>query len=96
MLILQELGLSVDLVADPQAAFRWAQQATYQVIVAGGAPIPLPTLARYLRRAARTDTRIVLFADDWSPTEDLTALGVEVLRHPVDVNALMHGLWPEA
>lgn len=95
MLILQELGLNVDLVPDPRAAMRWAERARYELIVAGGSPVPLPTLATHLRRAA-PDARIVLLADDWSPAEDLGAIGVEVLGPPVDVNAMMRGLWPIA
>lgn len=93
MLILQELGLSVDLMADPQSAIRWAKQARYEIIVAGGTPIPLATLALTLRRAA-PEPRIVLLADEWSPADDLDALRVQVLRPPLDVNALMEGLAP--
>ena len=93
MLILQELGLSVDIMADPKSAIRWAKQARYELIVAGGAPIPLATLALTLRRAA-PEPRIVLLADEWSPADDLDTLRVEVLRPPLDVNALMRGLAP--
>ncbi len=93
MLILQELGLSVDLMADPQSAIRWAKQARYEIIVAGGTPVPLATLARTLRDAA-PEPRIVLLAEEWGRDDDLDALGVQVLRPPLDVNALMRGLAP--
>ena len=87
LLILQELGMTVDVVADPADAIRWAQRARYELIIAGGTPIPVETLATYLRRAAPS-ARIVLLADDWSPS-DGDVPGVEVLHPPLHVNVLM-------
>ena len=108
MLILQELGLSVDLAADVESAIRWVRQARYQLLVVGGtrapldAPlgVPLGVIALCLRHAA-PDARIVVLADEWEPPDglaplDIALLGIEVLRPPLDVNALMRGLWPAA
>jgi hypothetical protein len=91
MLILQELGLSVDLAADPESAIRWVRQARYELLVVGGADVPLRTVALRMRHAS-PEARIVLLADDREPPDGLAPLGIEVLRPPLDVNALMRGL----
>ena len=95
MLILQELGLSVDLAADPESAIRWVRQARYEMLVVGGAEIPLRTVALRLRHAS-PEARIVVLADDREAPDGLAPLGIEVLHPPLDVNALMLGLAPAA
>lgn len=91
MLILQELGLSVDLAADAESAIRWVRQARYELLVVGGAGIPLRAVALRLRHAS-PEARIVLLADDRDAPDGLAPLGIDVLRPPLDVNALMRGL----
>lgn len=93
MLILQELGLSVDLATDPESAIGWARQARYELIIVGGAAVPLRTVALRLRHAA-PDSRIVVLADDREPPDGLAPLDIEVLQPPLDVNALMRGFAP--
>ena len=95
MLILQELGLGVDLATDPESAIRWVRQARYELLVIGGADVPLRTVALRLRHAS-SDARIVVIGDERDPLEGLATLDIEVLQPPVDVNALMRGLWPAA
>ena len=97
MLILQELGLGVDLITEVESAIRWAGRARYPLLVVGSACAsiaePLDVVAQRLRRAAPS-ARIVVLADDREHADGLAALDVEVLRPPLDVNALMRGLWP--
>jgi hypothetical protein len=95
MLIIQEMGMSVDLAADAESAIGWVRQARYELLVVGGADLPLRTVALRLRHAS-PDARIVVLADDRDPPDGLAPLGIEVLRPPMDVNALMSGLWPSA
>lgn len=91
MLILQELGLTVDLAADVESAVDWVGQARYDLIVVAGAIPHLATVALRLRHAAPR-ARIVLLADTEQPPDGLEHLRVEVLRPPLDVNALMEHL----
>jgi hypothetical protein len=93
MLILQELGLSVDLAVDPESAVRWVQRARYELIVVGGAPMVPGSVVLRLRHAA-PDARIVILAEDAVSAEDLAPFGVQVLGPPLDVNSLMQWLWP--
>lgn len=87
-LILQEMGLTVDLGTEPAYALRWLRRARYDVIVAGGPGVAtLPFAARV--RAAAPDARILLFVEEDLPEGDLDALDIEVLRPPVDVNVLV-------
>ena len=90
MLVLQELGLSVDLAADAESAIAWVAQARYALVVIGGCRHAAQVALR-LRHAA-PDARIVVLADADDPVDDLDHLEVRVLRPPLDVNALMEGL----
>ena len=65
------------------------------MLVVGGTRAPLGAVALRLRHAA-PGTRIVVLADDEAPPHRFAALNIEVLRPPLDVNALMRGLWPAA
>jgi len=94
VLILQELGMSVDLASDVESAINWVTRARYHLLVLGGTGIPAAQAALRLRRAAPA-ARIVVLTDDWEPPEGLTPADVEVLRPPVDVNAMMRSLWPD-
>ena len=94
MLVLQELDISVDIAGDLETAVGWMQQARYDVVVCGGGTVA-PSLALRLRYAAPR-ARIVILADGDSPPDELAELGVEVIRPPLDVNALMRGLGPAA
>lgn len=73
VLILQELGLSVDVAADAASAIGWVQQARYQLLVVGGTHAPIGGVALRLRRAA-PDARIVILADDHEPLDGLAPL----------------------
>jgi len=93
-LILQELGLNVDLAADGDAAVHWARHGRYEVIALGG-PIDLAVRIR----AATGDPRVIMLLDGAEPVpppDALAALDIEALGPPAEVNALMRALWPAA
>ena len=92
VLVLQEMGLSVDIAADPAAALSWARMSRYRVVVAAGSADGAE-LALRLRYAAPR-AQLIMLADRTAPIEELTALGVEVLRPPINVNALVSRLSP--
>jgi len=87
-LILQEMGFSVDLGAEPAYALRWLQQARYDVVVAGGPGVGVLSFATRVREAA-PGSRILVIAEPGLRAEDAVRLGVEVLDPPVDVNHLV-------
>jgi len=87
-LILQEMGLSVDLGAEPAYALRWLQQARYDVVVAGGPGVGVLSFASRLRDAA-PQSRILVVPEPGMRPEDAIRLHVEVLDPPVDVNQLV-------
>ncbi len=89
VLILQELGIAVDLVEDASAALRWVERARYDVLVVAGDDAP--ALAEALRAAAPR-ARILLLRDEPPPDLD-SALRIEVIGPPADVNGVMRALW---
>lgn len=92
VLILQEMGLAVDVATDHEAALSWVRLARYRVVVAGtkdGAA----ELALRLRYAAPR-AQVIMLASASSPADGLDELGVDVLRPPVNVNALIERLMP--
>lgn len=94
-LVLQEMGYTVDLGSEPGYALRWLRRARYDVILAGGVGVAIPTFAARLREAA-PDARILLMAERALMDGDLGALRVEVLQMPMDVNALVACFMPAA
>ena len=95
MLVLQELDVSVDLAGDLETALRWVRQARYDLIVSGGGGVAVAPLALRLRHAA-PHSRVIVLADERQPADGLAELRVEVMRPPLDVNALMRVLRPAA
>ncbi|MGE3960698.1 MAG: hypothetical protein AB7F65_03350 [Dehalococcoidia bacterium] len=87
-LILQEMGLSVDVGAEPEYALRWLQQARYDVVVAGGPGVGVASYAARLRDAAPT-SRVVIVPEPEMDPDDAVQLQVEILEPPVDVNQLV-------
>ncbi len=104
-LILQEMGMAVDMAANRTAALRWAVRAHYAVTVCGGSgrdggkrdareqSAGAAALAIEMRRAA-PQTRVILLAGAGPTADELHAAGVEVLPAPFDVNRLVERLWP--
>lgn len=90
VLILQEMGYSVDIAVQPEAALDWIRLARYQWIVCsgGGEQGRSSTFAERLRGTAPR-SRILLVGADGAPLDSLDELGVEVLHAPVDVNMLV-------
>jgi CheY-like chemotaxis protein len=96
VLIAQELGYSVDIAANPQAALSWIQLARYELIVcSGGEQSRSPEFILRLRYTA-PHSRIVLLGGADGPIDALAELDVDVLRAPVDVNRFMTTLWRDA
>lgn len=93
MLVLQEIDLGVDVAPDLDTALRWARQARYDLIVAGGNGIAAALAAR-LRHAAPHGRLVILAgeADVWEPLDAFARLDVELLPPPQDVNLLMRCL----
>lgn len=87
-LILQEMGLTVDLGAEPAYALRWLQQARYDVVIAGGPGIGVASFASRLRDAAPR-SRILVVPEPGMRPEDAVRIHVELLTAPVDVNQLV-------
>lgn len=87
-LILQEMGLTVDLGAEPEYALRWLQQARYDVVVAGGPGVGVLSFATRLRDAAPR-SRILVAPEPGMEPEDAVRIHVELLKPPVDVNQLV-------
>ncbi len=93
-LVMQEMGLTVDLASDMESALQWIEAADYAVLVCSGrSDTPVLNFARRVRYLAR-DTRLFVFAERGFDAAGLDELGAEVLRAPVDVNALVSRLWP--
>lgn len=93
-LVLQEMGLTVDIVADLRSALDWVEAADYELVVCA-ARVPAASLdfARRVRYLAR-ETRLLMFVEPGFDGASLEALGVELLRAPVDVNRLIERVWP--
>lgn len=87
-LILQEMGLTVDLGAEPDYALRWLRQARYDVVVVGGPGVGVLSFATRLRDAAPR-SRILVVPEPGMRPEDAARIHVEVLTPPVDVNQLV-------
>jgi len=87
-LVMQEMGFSVDLGAEPAYALRWLQQARYDVVVAGGPGVGILNFASRLRDAAPL-SRILVVREPGFRAEDATQQRLEVLDPPVDVNELV-------
>lgn len=94
-LVLQEMGLTVDVVADLPAALDWVEAAEYELVVcAGRVRASSLDFARRVRYLAR-ETRLLMFAEPGLDRAGLEALGVELLDAPVDVNRLVAQVWPD-
>jgi DNA-binding response OmpR family regulator len=93
-LVLQEMGLTVDVVRDLPSALDWLEAADYELVVCA-ARVPAASLdfarkARYLAR----DTRLLMYAAPGFDDAGFSELGVELLDAPVDVNRLVERVWP--
>ena len=95
VLVLQEMGLTVDVAADRDAALAWARMARYAVIVCGGASIEELVEFSLKVRASSPLTQILLLGH-FGAMPELADLDVHVLQPPVNVNALMERLRPLA
>ena len=95
VLVLQEMGLTVDVAADRDAAVAWARMARYAVIVCGGASVEQLVEFALKVRATSPFTQILLLGH-FGATPELAALDVHVLRPPVNVNTLVERLRPLA
>lgn len=95
VLVLQEMGLTVDVAADLGAATAWARMARYAVIVCGGASVE-DLVAFALRVRASSPLTQILLLGHAGPIAELDGLGVQVLQPPVNVNALVDRLRPLA
>lgn len=93
-LVLQEMGLTVDLAADLDAALQWVEAASYEVVVcAGRVDSDVANFVRAARYLAR-DTEVLVFAEPSFDEGELASIGATVLRAPVDVNRLVARLRP--
>ena len=98
VLVLQEMGLSVDIAGDADAALAWVRMANYNVVVFGGDEVAGPRTAEAQggpktwvdvarrMRAAAPHAQIMMLSD--RPSPDVAALGIEVLSPPINVNHL--------
>jgi DNA-binding response OmpR family regulator len=88
-LVLQEIGLTVDVARSLESAIEWIEAAHYEIVIAAGRAgedsADFAIRARYLSR----DTRVILLAEAGFDAAEMADLGVEVLAAPVDVNGLM-------
>lgn len=95
VLVLQEMGLTVDVAADRDAALAWVRMARYAVIVCGGGHADqLVNFALRIRAAAPRTHILVLGQLGTHPA--LRKIDAHVLQPPVNVNALVEQLRPLA
>lgn len=93
-LVLQEMGLTVDLAPDLDSALQWIEAACYEVVVcAGRVDSDVANFVRAARYLSR-DTEVLVFAEPGFDEAELAATGATVLRAPVDVNRLVARLRP--
>jgi len=91
VLVLQEMGLTVDIAADRDSALAWVRMARYAAVVCDGdSPERLTDFALKVR-AASPATQIILLAR-FGAHPTLEELGAHVLRPPINVNALVDRL----
>jgi DNA-binding response OmpR family regulator len=91
VLVLQEMGLTVDIAADRESALAWVKMARYAAIVSDGhSPERLTDFALRVRAASPATEIILLAPFPGHPT--LVELGAHVLQPPVNVNALVQRL----
>jgi len=93
-LVLQELGLTVDLTSSLDAAIEWIEAAHYEVVIAAGRDAVKSAEFAWQVRYLSRETRIVLLGEPGFQAVGLDDLGVEVVTAPVDVNGLMAVLGP--
>lgn len=94
VLVLQEMGLAVDIVVDRQRSVEWAAKAGYDYVVCGGEDEAEVTDYAIRMRHSVPQTRVIMIAGPDFDQTNLESIGVEVLSSPVDVNALVDRLWP--
>jgi DNA-binding response OmpR family regulator len=93
-LVLQEMGLTVDLASDLESALEWIEAASYEVVVcAGRVDSDVAHFVRAVRYLSR-DTEVLVFAEAGLTEDDLRSTGATVLQAPVDVNRLVARLRP--
>ena len=95
VLVLQEMGLAVDIAVDRERSVDWAKQVGYSFVVCGGDDdeAGVRDFAAKMRVAV-PQTRVLLLAGADFDSDGMEAIGVEVLPSPVEVNSLMDRLWP--
>ena len=94
VLVLQEMGRSVDVAADLDAALEWAVRANYSVIVCAGREQPETSEFVIRLRYSAPLTRVILLVDPEQEQNGLEEIGVELLPAPLNVNMLVERLWP--
>ena len=94
VLVLQEMGFSVDIARDHEAALEWAGHATYAVVICGAGDAQQSTQFAIRIRYCAPQTRVLLLAAPAVAPDGLEEIGIELLAAPIDVNALVERLWP--
>jgi DNA-binding response OmpR family regulator len=84
VLMLQEFGLTVDIVNDAKSALSWATHAHYTLVICGG-DFSHHLLA-YRARRASPETEVLLMSR-LPARVSVTNAGVELFPLPLDVNA---------
>ena len=84
VLMLQEFGLTVDLVTDGKSALNWATHAHYSLAICGG-DFSHHLLAYQAQRAA-PETQVLLMSR-LPARPSIAKAGVELFPLPLDVNA---------
>jgi hypothetical protein len=95
VLVLQEMGLAVDIAVDRDRSVDWAKQAGYSVVVCGDDDdeAGVKDFAAKMRFEV-PQTRVLLLASANFDNDGMESIGVEVLPSPIEVNSLVDRLWP--
>ena len=95
VLVLQEMGLTVDVAADRGAALAWLGMARYACVVCGGGDFPQLLAFAQRIRVASPYTQL-LMVGHFAADPRLEEINVELLQPPVNVNQLVDRLRPLA